>query len=73
MMALNYADILIAINRVLGHREGIEQGFFEKGLAEVLINNKERGRFDGTVESALKCFEDEGYDVSSIRSSIKKE
>jgi hypothetical protein len=61
---IQYIDLVCAINRVLGWRDGIEMGSLEKQLSASLQVYQSRGEFDGTVSSALECLELAGYEFA---------
>ena len=52
-----YTDLVSAINRVNGWRDGMEMGTLERQMSDSLQVYKRRGEFDGTVESAIRCLE----------------
>jgi hypothetical protein len=60
---VNYLDMLNAVNRVLGWREGIPMTQYEQKLSETLETYKLSGVFDGTMESAKECLEMAGYEL----------
>ena len=66
MRKLSYTQVADAINRVHGYREGIEMGKLEAELAEILREYKAKNIFNGTVKSALRCFQKEDFDVESL-------
>ncbi len=60
---ITYIDLIIAMNRVLGWREGIPLGLFERELSETLTYSVPK--FDGTVDSAIQCLTAAGYQFES--------
>lgn len=66
MQNLDYQDIVIAVNRVNGWRDGFEIGRFEATLAAILEEDRLEGSFNGTIASALRCFERQGYNVRHL-------
>jgi hypothetical protein len=67
---IRYDDVIIAINRVLGWREGIELGFLEKQLSQSLQLYWNRKEFDGTIKSALWCLYRAGYETEYVTKEI---
>lgn len=58
-----YQDVVNAMNRLSGFREGFPMGALEKQLTLSLKVYHDRGEYDGTVESAYECLERACYEL----------
>lgn len=68
---IHYLDILNAVNRVNGWRDGFVMTNLERQLSQSLEVYKRRGEFDGTMDSAYKCLTLACYELEPINPHIK--
>lgn len=62
---ISYLDVLNAVNRVNGWRDGFIMTNLERQLSQSLEVYKRRGEFNGTMDSAKECLELAGYEIES--------
>jgi len=60
---IRYEHILDAVNNVNGWREGIESSPLVKHLTQVLEEYKNRGEFQGDMQSAIDCLQDSAFEI----------
>jgi hypothetical protein len=60
---ITYKDLIDAVNRVNGHREGFEDSLTVKQLVLSLNVYKDRQEFDGTINSAKQCLKLAEYEI----------
>jgi len=73
MRVIDYSDLVQAINRVNGWREGMIDSPLVAQLAQSLQVYKGRGEFNGTVDSALECLIQAEYEVQHLQRSQTNE
>ena len=66
---IQYLDILNAVNRVNGSRDGFDMGHLERQLSQSLEIYKQRGEFDGTIKSAYEVLTLAGYELEPMEVS----
>jgi hypothetical protein len=60
---IHYIDVVNAVNRVNGWRDGIDEYPLECQLVQSLRIYQSRGEFNGTMKSAYECLELAGYEL----------
>ena len=68
---INYLNIVDAVNRINGHRDGVEFSTSEKQLVNSLKVYQSRGEFNGTISSAIECLKQAGYELTSECLSLR--
>lgn len=66
---ITYIQVLNAVNRIHGWRDGIESSPLENQLAMSLRLYKDRKEFDGTMSSAYDCLVLAGYELNYEKES----